>query len=134
LLKLHKIISIETNLQYYEFLFHQSKHYQEYYLVTYVLFEHTDKLGKTIEEIAGEKSGILKQNVPCVIGLQKWRSTLKIVRKKAEELNVPAFALGEDVGFNIEEDSFSVRIADYEYEAGNFRFSVQNRLLITSQS
>ena len=96
-------------------------------VITKILFEHTDKLGKTIEEIAGEKAGILKQSVPCVIGLQKWKSALEVIRKKAEELNIPVFALGEDAAFNMAEGSFSIRIAGYEYDnlrtnlLGNFQ-------------
>ncbi len=37
-------------------------------VITNIAMEHTDFLGDTLEKIAGEKAGIIKQNVPVVIG------------------------------------------------------------------
>lgn len=37
-------------------------------LITMIGFDHADLLGNTLEEIAGEKAGIMKRNVPVVIG------------------------------------------------------------------
>jgi len=37
-------------------------------VITNISFDHTDILGNTLAEIAGEKAGIIKQNVPVVIG------------------------------------------------------------------
>ena len=36
--------------------------------ITSIDFDHTEFLGDTLPEIAGEKAGIMKQNVPCIIG------------------------------------------------------------------
>ena len=37
-------------------------------VITSISLDHTDILGTTIEKIAHEKAGIIKSNVPCVIG------------------------------------------------------------------
>src|SRR3989304_5524373 len=37
-------------------------------VITNIGIDHTDFLGDTLEKIAGEKAGIIKQNVPVVIG------------------------------------------------------------------
>lgn len=37
-------------------------------IITNISFDHTQFLGDTLEKIAGEKSGIMKNNVPVVIG------------------------------------------------------------------
>ncbi|MFT6815511.1 MAG: dihydrofolate synthase/folylpolyglutamate synthase [Sphingobacteriales bacterium] len=39
-------------------------------IITSIGIDHQDLLGETIEEIAGEKAGIIKRNVPVVIGHQ----------------------------------------------------------------
>ena len=37
-------------------------------VITSIGLEHTDVLGDTMEKIAREKAGIMKENIPCVIG------------------------------------------------------------------
>ncbi len=37
-------------------------------IITRIAMDHTEFLGDTLEEIAAEKAGIIKGNVPCVIG------------------------------------------------------------------
>lgn len=39
-------------------------------IITNISLDHTDLLGKTLPEIAGEKAGIIKQGIPVVIGQQ----------------------------------------------------------------
>lgn len=36
--------------------------------ITSIGFDHMDILGHTLEAIAGDKAGIMKPNVPCVLG------------------------------------------------------------------
>ncbi|EAL58157.1 folylpolyglutamate synthase [Wolbachia endosymbiont of Drosophila ananassae] len=40
-------------------------------IITSIALDHTEYLGPTIEIIAGEKAGIMKPNVPCVIAPQE---------------------------------------------------------------
>ncbi|MBS0656004.1 MAG: bifunctional folylpolyglutamate synthase/dihydrofolate synthase, partial [Verrucomicrobia bacterium] len=55
-------------------------------VITSVSLDHTDLLGHTVEEIAREKAGILKPNIPLVIGPYVPREP---VERRALELNVP---------------------------------------------
>ncbi len=51
-------------------------------IITNISLEHTKRLGTTIEEIAFEKSGIIKENIPTVTGADKFAlPTIKRIAK-----------------------------------------------------
>ncbi len=54
-------------------------------VITNIGLEHTDLLGNTVEKIAFEKAGIIKQNVPVVTGAKG--SALKVIKKIAKQKN-----------------------------------------------
>ena len=58
-------------------------------VITNISLEHTDILGKTVEKIAFEKAGIIKNNVPVVTGAKG--KVLKVIREVAKEKNAPLF-------------------------------------------
>ncbi|MEE2673833.1 MAG: folylpolyglutamate synthase/dihydrofolate synthase family protein [Myxococcota bacterium] len=62
--------------------------------VTSIEYEHTDKLGNTLAEIAGEKAGILKPGVPCVIGCLP-AEAVKVIEERAALLDVRLERLSE---------------------------------------
>lgn len=53
-------------------------------VITNIGYDHMNLLGNTLEKIAYEKAGIIKQGVPVVVGEVK-ASTLPVFRKKAKE-------------------------------------------------
>ena len=55
-------------------------------VITNIGFDHMAILGNTLEEIAFEKAGIIKTNVPVIIG-QYTEETKPVFIKKAEEVN-----------------------------------------------
>jgi len=57
-------------------------------VITPVDFDHESWLGHSIEEIAGEKAGILKANTPAVISAQRPEAET-VIRARAEMLNAP---------------------------------------------
>lgn len=63
--------------------------------ITPVSFDHTEFLGNTLAKIAGEKAGILKKEVPCVIGRQEPEAA-DAIAARASELNAPLFRLGQE--------------------------------------
>lgn len=63
--------------------------------VTQIELEHTQVLGDTLAAIAGEKAGILKPGVPCVMGSLAPEADA-VVRSRARELGVDLFAEGDD--------------------------------------
>lgn len=59
-------------------------------VITNIGFDHMDILGDTIEKIAVEKAGIIKQNTPVIIG-ESLSATKSIFLEKAKEKNAPVF-------------------------------------------
>jgi dihydrofolate synthase/folylpolyglutamate synthase len=62
-------------------------------VITNIGFDHMDMLGDTLEKIAGEKAGIIKNNVSVVIG-EYHEDTFPVFQEKAIEMEaelIPAF-------------------------------------------
>ncbi len=59
-------------------------------LITNIDYDHTDLLGETLPEIAGEKAGIIKPGVPVVIG-QRHPETEAVFQRVAEAQDAPLF-------------------------------------------
>lgn len=57
-------------------------------IITNISFDHTQFLGNTLAEIAGEKAGIIKPGVPVVIG-EYLPETRIVFEKKAKSENAP---------------------------------------------
>ena len=55
-------------------------------VITNISLDHTDLLGDTLEKIALEKSGIIKENTPVIIG-RKQKETKRIFEQKASKQN-----------------------------------------------
>ncbi len=63
-------------------------------VITPVALDHMEFLGETLAEIAGEKAGILKRGVPCVVGRQE-DAAMEVIEARAARLNVPLLARGQ---------------------------------------
>ena len=59
-------------------------------VITNISFDHTQFLGDTLEKIAMEKAGIIKRNIPIVIG-ETTPETRNVFIQKAKEMNAPIF-------------------------------------------
>ena len=68
-------------------------------VVTPVSIDHTEFLGKTLEDIAFEKASIMKNGVPCVVGAQE-NAALNMIRKTAQKMNVELSVYGDDYEWN----------------------------------
>lgn len=64
-------------------------------VITSISFDHTNLLGNTIEEIAGEKSGIIKKNIPTVIYPQE-EEALKVIKNKCMVMNSELYIAFDD--------------------------------------
>ena len=69
-------------------------------VITNISFDHTQFLGSTLEQIAAEKAGIIKQGVPVVIG-ETTKETKNVFLNKAKEMDAPIF-FAEENDFDIE--------------------------------
>lgn len=59
-------------------------------VITSISFDHMQYLGNTIEEIAGEKAGIIVPGVPVIYDGNDPKAAA-VIRKKAQELHSPAY-------------------------------------------
>jgi dihydrofolate synthase/folylpolyglutamate synthase len=57
-------------------------------VITNIGYDHMNILGNSLEEIAGEKAGIIKKGIPTVIG-EKKKESGNVFVKMAEEKNAP---------------------------------------------
>lgn len=71
-------------------------------VITNISFDHTQFLGNTLAEIAGEKAGIIKPHVPVVIG-EYIEETRPVFEKVAGEHHSPIlFAQDEDTAMEVD--------------------------------
>ncbi len=63
-------------------------------ILTPISLDHQQYLGETLAEIAGEKAGILKRGVPCVVGPQP-EEAMEAIEARAAQLGVPLLAHGQ---------------------------------------
>ena len=59
-------------------------------VITNISFDHTQFLGDTLEKIAKEKAGIIKRDIPIVIG-ETTPETRNVFIQKAKEMNAPIY-------------------------------------------
>ena len=59
-------------------------------VITSISFDHMQYLGNTIEEIAGEKAGIIVPGVPVIYDGNDQKAA-KVIRDRAQELNSPCY-------------------------------------------
>jgi dihydrofolate synthase/folylpolyglutamate synthase len=64
-------------------------------VITSISYDHTYILGDTLEEIAGEKAGIIKEGKPVVCAPQR-PEALKVIADTCVERNAPLTLLGRD--------------------------------------
>lgn len=72
--------------------------------ITSIGFDHQHVLGHTLEEIAGEKAGIIKPGVPVVSGVSQ-PETIQVVRQRSATQHAPLYQLGIDFEFNHQRDA-----------------------------
>ena len=63
-------------------------------VITPVSIDHTQYLGDTLAQIAGEKAGILKRRVPCVVARQP-DAALEVIEARAARLGCPLSVAGQ---------------------------------------
>lgn len=64
-------------------------------IITNISFDHTQFLGDTLEKIAREKAGIIKNGIPVIIG-ETTPETKPVFLKKAQEANAPIYFTEEN--------------------------------------
>lgn len=63
-------------------------------IITPISIDHEQFLGNTLTKIAGEKAGIIKRGVPCVVGPQP-EEAMDVIEATAARLGAPLIAYGQ---------------------------------------
>lgn len=97
-------------------------------IITSVSMDHMDRLGDTIEEIAGEKAGIIKPGCPVMTSADN-PAAVKVIEKRAAETGSPVFNSSK-LTLNVKKESlygsiFSLLIEDKEFK--DIRISMAGR-------
>ena len=85
-------------------------------VITNIGHDHMDLLGNTLEEIAGEKAGIIKQGIPVVIG-ESQEKTKAIFISRGASLSSPVVFADED---------YLCTAAEFEPETGIRNFCLRD--------
>ncbi|HZX44066.1 MAG TPA: folylpolyglutamate synthase/dihydrofolate synthase family protein [Candidatus Nanoarchaeia archaeon] len=122
-------------------------------IITNIGLEHKDYLGGTIEKIAFEKAGIIKENIPVVTGAKG--SALKVIRKMAIERHARLFTYGKpDIKYplnlkgefqkinsgvvikavNVLNDKYNLKISNAQIKKGLARAMIPGRLQFISKN
>lgn len=87
-------------------------------VITSISLDHTEYLGNTVAEIAGEKAGILKEGVPVVYDASDPEAEA-VIRKRARELHAPAFGVRPEMykisSMTDKHIDFSIHSGYYDY-------------------
>ena len=76
--------------------------------ITRISMDHTQFLGPTLADIAGEKAGIMKAGVPCVVGPQASDEVTGVLRARAAAVGAPLIEHGTDWWIDRRTDGFAL--------------------------
>jgi dihydrofolate synthase/folylpolyglutamate synthase len=81
-------------------------------VITGIDYDHREFLGDTIKEIANEKAGIIKNDIPVIVSMQT-SEVLKVIEAKARERNSEVYLYGRDFSAVLKRDDPSGICLDY---------------------
>jgi dihydrofolate synthase/folylpolyglutamate synthase len=88
-------------------------------VITSISLDHTHVLGTTLEEVAGEKAGIIKEGIPVVIGVEQ-KELIEMIKSICQKKGSAAFTVSEDGNYSIDQgdshgQTFDVQVFDRRY-------------------
>jgi dihydrofolate synthase / folylpolyglutamate synthase len=81
-------------------------------VITNIGYDHKEFLGDTLREIAREKAGIIKENVPVVISYQE-KEVLDVIEMTADEKHADLYLYGRDFASLLKNGGISGLCFDY---------------------
>lgn len=81
-------------------------------IITSISLEHTNILGKTVEEVTKEKAGIIKNNVPVFIG-QLEEKAVRVIETKTQENKSTLYKFADFA--EVKNDYVKIREGSFEY-------------------
>jgi dihydrofolate synthase/folylpolyglutamate synthase len=92
-------------------------------IITSISLDHMQYLGDTVEKIAAEKAGIMVPNVPVIYDGNDERAA-GVIRKHAEELGCPAFAVKREDAYIHRTKSAGIDFSLKNTYYGDMEFSI----------
>jgi dihydrofolate synthase/folylpolyglutamate synthase len=95
-------------------------------IITNIGFDHMNILGSTIEEIAGEKAGIIKRNIPLFTAVEQ-KGALDVIQQKAKVEHAPVYMLERDFctsSLEAEESSERFQFSGFDIVLSNVKLSM----------
>lgn len=83
-------------------------------IITSISLEHTDFLGSSIEEIAYQKAGIIKENSPSITGVRN-STALRVIKEASDKHHSNCYVLNEHFFITEKEDNFEVHTKKKDY-------------------
>jgi len=90
--------------------------------ITSISLDHPKSLGDTLEKIAYEKAGIIKQGVPVVVGAIA-PEPLRVIITQAEAQKAPLYLLGKD--FTVSNVAVNPQYSTFDFEFPKFDIKLQ---------
>ncbi|MBR3654224.1 MAG: bifunctional folylpolyglutamate synthase/dihydrofolate synthase [Elusimicrobia bacterium] len=101
-------------------------------VITSIDFDHTEVLGNTLQKIAFEKAGIIKDGVPVVCGNIK-SSALSVIKKVARQKKSKIYIFNKNFGAKYKSCNWKNLTQKIDYSGINKNLTVEYSLLGNSQ-
>ncbi|MFA4980978.1 MAG: folylpolyglutamate synthase/dihydrofolate synthase family protein [Candidatus Omnitrophota bacterium] len=95
--------------------------------ITPISYEHTDKLGHTLREIAYEKAGIIKDGLVCVTAPQE-EEAMETIKDVCKRKNAKLVVVGRDIKFKELESAEEKEVFNVSGMAGEY-LALETKLL-----
>ena len=94
-------------------------------VITKIGLDHQSFLGRTLEHIAYQKAGIMKNGVPCIVDGSNSPSVIEVLRKSAKEIGAASINLAPQ-DYELEEQVWSIIPKDHfeEHQQMNIYLAV----------
>lgn len=76
--------------------------------ITPISYEHTQKLGNSLKEIATEKAGIIKDKNSIVISALQEKEVMEVIKQRCQRLGVKLYAVNKDLFYQKMRQGFNV--------------------------
>lgn len=101
--------------------------------ITPISYEHTDKLGSSLREIASEKAGIIKRSYqPIVISAPQEKEAMEVIRNRCRQTGAKLYELGRDVSYCKTKDNFAIKGPNTNYSGLRIRLLGEHQLVNAS--
>lgn len=101
--------------------------------ITPISYEHTRHLGKTLTQIASEKSGIIKQESIVISSVQK-KEAARVIQNMADCLQAKLYVVGKDIKYFTEGRYFTIKGINRRYDHLRLKLLGSHQLINASQA